>query len=161
VRRPTKKAILFFGLALGTGFTVSWIVMTFILGAPLRLYGFVNLFMVALLIAFLLVIWLDRPFELKLFQWPEPQPPPEHEEQEQAPVPQAETTEPEFVQSVPVAKDSMFPHELPSEHWGVDFGDSKQTYEGMALPIWLLAGWAAFIIWAVVYLVSGLPGAFR
>jgi len=159
VRRPTQKAILFFGLALGTGFTVSWIVMNFILGAPLRLYGFINLFMVALLIAILLMIWLDRPFELKLFEWPEPQAEPE--EKRQTPAPQVEPAETEMVQSARIVKGSMFPHELPSEHWDVDFGDSKQTYQGTALPIWLLAGWAAFIIWAVIYLVSGLPGAFR
>ena len=55
---------------------------------------------------------------------------------------------------------SEFPYEAQTEHWDVDFADSKQTYEGTALPIWLLAGWAAFIIWAVVYLISGLPGAF-
>jgi hypothetical protein len=161
VRRPTQKAILFFGLALGTGFTISWIVMNFILGAPLRLYGFVNLFAVALLIAILLMIWLDRPFELKLFVWPEPQSEAEAEEKRQTPAHPVDTAEAEMVPSAPVAKDSMFPHERPSEHWDVDFGDSKQTYEGTALPIWLLAGWATFIIWAVIYLVSGLPGAFR
>lgn len=159
MKRPTQKAILFFGLALGTGFTISWIVMNFILGAPLRLYGYVNLVMVALLIAILLMIWLDRPFELKLFEWPEPQA--EDEEQEQTPASQVEPAETEMMQSTQIVKGAMFPHELPSEHWDVDFGDSKQTYQGTALPIWLLAGWAAFIIWAVVYLVSGLPGAFR
>lgn len=54
----------------------------------------------------------------------------------------------------------LFPHEEPTEHWEVDFGDSKQVYQGTDLPIWLLAGWAAFIIWALVYLFSGLPTAF-
>jgi len=42
----------------------------------------------------------------------------------------------------------------------VDFGDGKQVYEGSSLPMWILAGWATFIIWAVVYLVAGLPTAF-
>jgi hypothetical protein len=54
----------------------------------------------------------------------------------------------------------MFPHEAPIEHWEADFGDSKQVYEGTALPLWLLAGWAVFILWAVVYLLFGLPTAF-
>lgn len=54
----------------------------------------------------------------------------------------------------------MFPHESPSDHWDVDFGDGKQVYEGAALPVWILAGWAAFILWAMVYLIFGLPTAF-
>ncbi len=160
MRRPTQRAILFFLLALGTGFTISWIMMNFLLGAPLRLYGYVNLTMVAVLIAVLLLIWLDRPFELKLFDWPEPKPQPEADRQRR-PAPEREPTEIEVVQSSQVVKGSMFPHEVPSEHWQVDYGDSKQTYQGTDLPIWLLAGWATFIIWAVVYLVTGLPGAFR
>ncbi len=55
----------------------------------------------------------------------------------------------------------LFPHEEPSEHWDVDFGDSKQVYQGSDLPIWILAGWAAFIIWGLIYLFSGLPTAFQ
>ena len=55
---------------------------------------------------------------------------------------------------------TLFPHEAPTEHWDIDYNDSKQSYQGTDLPIWLLAGWAAFIIWAVVYLISGLPTAF-
>jgi hypothetical protein len=55
---------------------------------------------------------------------------------------------------------SYFPYESQSEHWKVDFSDSSKVYEGTALPIWLLAGWAAFIIWAVLYLIAGLPTAF-
>jgi hypothetical protein len=51
---------------------------------------------------------------------------------------------------------ALFPHEVPSEHWDVDFGDSKQVYQGSDLPIWILAGWATFIIWALVYLYFGL-----
>ena len=160
MRRPTQRAILFFLLALGTGFTISWIMMNFLLGAPLRLYGYVNLTMVAALIAVLLLIWLDRPFELKLFDWPESKPQPEADRQRR-PAPERAPAEIEVVQSSQVVKGSMFPHEVPSEHWEIDYSDSKQTYQGADLPIWLLAGWATFIIWAVVYLVTGLPGAFR
>ena len=53
-----------------------------------------------------------------------------------------------------------FPHDAPLEHWDADFGDSKEVYEGTALPLWLLAGWAIFILWAVAYLAFGLPTAF-
>lgn len=51
---------------------------------------------------------------------------------------------------------AMFPHEVPTEHWNADFGNPKQVYQTSDLPIWILAGWAAFIIWAVVYLYAGL-----
>ena len=70
-----------------------------------------------------------------------------------------ETAAPE---AMPPAGDDryLFPHEAPGGHWEADFGDSKQVYEGTALPIWLLAGWAIFILWAVVYLLFGLPTAF-
>jgi hypothetical protein len=114
---------------------------------------------VALLIAVLLLIWLDRPFELKLFDWPEPQP--------KTDTPRRESGEPDSGQitalegtDVTVRQGAMFPHEAPSDHWNVDFGNGKQVYQGSDLPIWLLAGWATFIIWAVVYLVAGLPTAF-
>jgi hypothetical protein len=53
-------------------------------------------------------------------------------------------------------KGALFPHEVPSEHWDADFADSRQVYQGSALPIWLLAGWAIFIVWALVYLYFGL-----
>ena len=54
----------------------------------------------------------------------------------------------------------LFPHEAPSDHWNVDFGDGKKVYEGSALPVWILAGWAIFILWAMAYLILGLPTAF-
>lgn len=62
----------------------------------------------------------------------------------------ASTYQPRFVNG------ALFPHEVPSEHWDADFSDSKQVYQGTTLPLWLLAGWAAFIIWALVYLYYGL-----
>ena len=160
MRRPTRKAILFFFLALGTGYTISLGIMVGILNAELRLYGFANLTVVALLIAFVLLVWLDKPFELELFEWPEEKPKKEEETKSfispEARQPEEITT----VQATELIKGAIFPHEVPSEHWDVDFGDSKQVYEGADLPIWLLAGWAIFILWAVIYLVSGLPGAF-
>ena len=74
--------------------------------------------------------------------------------------PKAEPETPEPFQPDKEPSTSPFPHEKPSEHWDIDFSDSKQSYEGADLPVWILAGWAAFIIWAVVYLYSGLPTAF-
>lgn len=147
MRRPTRKAILFFFVTLIIGYAVSFGVMAGLLNTELRLYGFFNLSLVAFLIAFTLLVWLDKPLDLKLFQWPEATP--EFEEEQPA------TAKPG------ADPGTMFPHEVPSEHWQVDFGDPKQVYQGTDLPIWLLAGWAIFIIWAVVYLVSGLPGAFQ
>lgn len=159
MRRPTPKAILFFLLALGTGYTLSWIIMSGLLAAPLRLYGFANLSLVALLIAIVLLIWADKPFDLNLFEWPAEKT--TTPRTETPPAPQPDTGQATILQPPEVPKGAMFPHEVPSEHWNVDFGNSKQTYEGTDLPIWLLAGWATFIIWAVIYLVSGLPGSFN
>jgi hypothetical protein len=50
----------------------------------------------------------------------------------------------------------LFPHDIPSEHWDVDFSNSKETYQETDLPVWILAGWATFILWAIIYLFSGL-----
>ena len=66
-----------------------------------------------------------------------------------APVPE-DAYQPELIQG------GLFPHEVPSEHWQADFSDSRQVYQGSRLPVWLLAGWATFIIWALVYLYFGL-----
>ena len=158
MRRPTKRAILFFVLALGTGYTISLAIMFLLLDAPLRLYGFLNLSLVAFLIAGLLLVWLDKPFNLKLFEWPAEKP---EAKQKTIFKPEPETGEVTAIESIEVSRGAFFPHEIPSEHWNPDFGDSKQVYQGTELPIWLLAGWAAFIIWAVIYLVTGLPTAFQ
>lgn len=144
MRRPSQKAILFFVAALVAGYVISIGIMIGLLDTELRLYGLGNISLIAVLIAFVLLVWLDKPFELKLFEWPEERP-------EAKETPQSETSS---AQTRPA-----FPHEIPTEHWEADFADPKQVYEGTALPIWLLAGWAVFIIWAVVYLVSGLPTA--
>jgi hypothetical protein len=55
---------------------------------------------------------------------------------------------------------TLFPYEKATEHWDIDFNDTHQSYEGSDLPLWILAGWAMFILWAVIYLVAGLPTAF-
>lgn len=52
------------------------------------------------------------------------------------------------------------PYEPQSEHWDADFGNSKEVYQGTALPAWILAGWAIFIIWAIIYLTAGVRTTF-
>lgn len=156
MRQPTQKLVIFALVALGAGYAVSFVVMTFILDAPLRLYGFGNLTLVALLVAFLLIVWLDKPMDLGFFKWPAAKPKAEKKSAETvASHPQAGQEEPGLQIQIP--QGTMFPHETPSEHWDVNFGDGKQVYQGADLPLWILAGWAAFIIWAVIYLISGLP----
>lgn len=58
------------------------------------------------------------------------------------------------------AADAGFPYEAQSDHWDVDFSNSKEVYQGAALPVWILAGWAVFIIWAIIYLTAGARTAF-
>ncbi|NJN95993.1 MAG: hypothetical protein HC875_18735 [Anaerolineales bacterium] len=70
MRQPGKKLIITTLVSLLIGYGVSWFIMVGVLDAPLRLYGFGNLTSVALLVAFLLVIFLDGPLELRLFDWP-------------------------------------------------------------------------------------------
>jgi hypothetical protein len=156
MRQPTQKLIIFFLVALAAGYAVSFAVMTFILDTPLRLYGFGNLTLVALLVAGLLIVWLDKPLELGLFKWPVPKPKTEQKREETVegyiPINQED-----LGVQVPIPKGALFPHEIPADHWDVDFADNKQVYQGTDLPVWILAGWAAFIIWAVIYLISGLP----
>ncbi len=70
MRQPSKKLIITALVSLLIGYAVSWFIMAGVLDAPLRLYGFTNLTSVALLVAFLLLIFLDGPLQLKLFDWP-------------------------------------------------------------------------------------------
>ncbi len=73
---------------------------------------------------------------------------------------EAEQVEAEQAAGESAKKYTGFPHDVQVEHWDVDFSDGKQVYEGMALPVWILAGWAIFIIWAVVYLTAGVRTTF-
>ena len=63
-------------------------------------------------------------------------------------------------ESAAESTDFIFPYEPQSDHWDVNFGNSNEVYEGSDLPIWILAGWAIFIIWAVIYLIAGTRTAF-
>jgi hypothetical protein len=154
MRQPSLKLIMFFIVALLAGYAVSFALMALILQAPLYQYGFVNLTVVALLVAILLTVWLDKPLDLGLFKWPAPKP--KVEKKPVAPVQPAESASPDMTPQPQLLRGGLFPYEVPSEHWTVDFSDGEQVYQGADLPIWILAGWAVFIIWAVIYLFSGL-----
>ena len=174
MNRPKLKAIVFFLGTFGIGFAIGVLILpTFRI--PYTLYNFINVTAFAFLFAVVLTIWLDRPLDLELFKWPEkkpesetPQTPPQAAAASTPPAaePAAATTAEAETEAVPAASaaeasgEQMFPHETPSEHWNVDFTDSKQAYQGSDLPVWILAGWAIFIIWALVYLIAGLPTAF-
>ena len=169
MRRPTSKAIIVFIIALLAGYAISGFIMLFVLETEFRLYGFFYLTMVALLFAVLMMVWLDRPLGLDLFKWREAPPKPEPDPAVEAAAAAAgaaavASARAETAQAVSaydmgdISEGSAFPHVKPYEHWDADFSNPKEVYEGTALPIWILAGWAAFIIWAVLYLFSGLPG---
>jgi hypothetical protein len=167
MRQPTAKVIFFFLGVLGVGYAIGMPVMTGILQMPLNLVNFLNLSAFAFLFAVLMTIWLDRPLELDLFKWPEERPKAVQRRSEAAapPVVASPPVQPPGPAPTPdyyprVEPGKLFPHETPSDHWEVDFGDGHQVYQGSELPVWILAGWVVFIIWAIVYLVSGLPTAF-
>ncbi len=52
--------------------------------------------------------------------------------------------------------DTLFPYVDNKKHWDIDFNDTNQSYEGSALPAWVLAGFAIYIIWAATYLIVAL-----
>lgn len=72
MRRPSKRLIIAFLVSLLVGYGVSAAIMIGVLKAPLRLYGFGNLTYVALLVAIVLLIFLDSPLQLRTFDWPKP-----------------------------------------------------------------------------------------
>src|SRR5574342_512377 len=74
MRRPSQRLINAFLVTLLIGYGISWGIMTFILKAPFRLFGFNNLTVVALLVAALLLLFLDVPLKLGVFDWPRPDP---------------------------------------------------------------------------------------
>lgn len=158
-----QKSIIFFVLALLAGYAVSFGLMLGLLNAPLRLYGFWNLTLVAVLVAVLLVLWLDKPFELGIFKWPPSKPKDKDKGSDSKPesrMLRMQELQPGEAFGLPqqpqLRSGILFPHEIPGEHWEADFGDSKAVYQGADLPLWILAGWAVFIIWGIAYLVSGL-----
>lgn len=69
MRHPNGKLIFAFIISLLIGYVASWLIMSDILKTEYRLFGFGNLSMVALLVAFILLLIADSPFELGLFKW--------------------------------------------------------------------------------------------
>ena len=164
MNKPQAKAIFFFLGMVGVGYVIGIQVMT-ALGLGMSTGRFINLTILAIIFAVLMTIFFDKPFELELIKWPEKQPEEEIEAQvsdkgQPATTPHPKQGEGVEIEGPKLIKGALFPHEIPTPHWDVDFSNNKQTYEGSALPIWILAGWAVFIIWAIVYLVIGLPTAF-
>jgi hypothetical protein len=51
-------------------------------------------------------------------------------------------------------KGTIFPYVDNRDQWDIDFNDTKQSYEGSELPGWVLAGFAIYILWAIVYLIA-------
>lgn len=165
MKQPTQRAVFFFfgclimGYALLIPLLPAWQI-------PLGLNTLANLTIILLPVALLLLILFDKPLNLGLINWSArpaqvdkpatPLPPPQPIEASFSPA-QPEPQEATGGQILKIPLGSMFPHEPPSEHWEADFSDSKQVYQGTDLPVWILAGWAVFIVWAVIYLLSGLP----
>jgi hypothetical protein len=170
MNQPKLKAIVFFVGTLGVGFAIGVLLLP-TLRIPYTLYNFINVTAFAFLFAVVLTVWLDRPLDLELFRWPAQEPDaetpqevtatPAQPAEERVAVPAQADPEPVMDgQPSEIPSDQMFPYEQPTEHWNIDFADSKQTYQGSDLPVWILAGWAIFILWAVIYLIAGLPTAF-
>jgi hypothetical protein len=168
MRQPTAKAIVFFVGILAVGYALAIPVATGLLQLSINPTSFANITAFAILFAVLMTIWLDKPLELELIKWPEKRADQPKAMSQPQPVEPAATVSPleltptgtTNIPGLSIPPNALFPHEMPTDHWDVDFGDSKQVYQGADLPVWILAGWAIFIIWAVVYLISGLPTAF-
>lgn len=68
-RRFNWKLVIVFLINVAIGYAASWGIMANILDTELRVYGIINLSVVAFLIAFILTILLDRPLKLKTFDY--------------------------------------------------------------------------------------------
>lgn len=73
MRRPSKRFIVTFLVCLAAGYGISWGIMVGLLHTPYRLFGFTNLTIIALLVTFLLIVFLDTPLNLRTFDWPKPE----------------------------------------------------------------------------------------
>lgn len=79
MRRPSNRLIITSLISLAVGFAVSWAIMVFVLDTEFRLYGWIYLSSVAVFVAFLMVMFLDNPLQLGLFNWPKPEDQPQKE----------------------------------------------------------------------------------
>jgi len=69
MRRPSGRLITASLISLIVGYIVSWAIMVFVLDTTYRLYGFTYLSAVAVFVAFLIIIFLDNPLNLRAFDW--------------------------------------------------------------------------------------------
>jgi cytochrome c oxidase subunit 1 len=74
MRQPSNRLIIAALLSLVAGYVISWAIMVFVLQTSYRLYGFAYLSAVAFVTAILIVIFLDAPLNLRMFDWPKPEP---------------------------------------------------------------------------------------
>jgi hypothetical protein len=68
-KKLKPKAIIVFLINLVIGYAASWGIMSDLLETEFRVYGFANLSVVALLIAIMLMILLDRPLKLRILEY--------------------------------------------------------------------------------------------
>jgi cytochrome c oxidase subunit 1 len=74
MRHPSKRLVIASILSLIVGFALSWAIMVFVLETSFRLYGLTYFTSVAVLIAMLIIVFLDAPLKLGTFDWPKPEP---------------------------------------------------------------------------------------
>ncbi len=70
MRRPSLELLRTFLISLIAGFVISYIFMRLILQVTLRTYG-ATFWIIAILTAILLIFVLDKPLNLKVFEWPQ------------------------------------------------------------------------------------------
>ena len=71
MRRPSNRLIITFILSLIIGYAASYAMFAGLLASFYRLYGFTYLTFGAVLVAILLVVFLDGPLNLRTFEWGE------------------------------------------------------------------------------------------
>lgn len=69
------------------------------------------------------------------------------------PADQAKTSETDYGNEIP---GTYFPYVDNKQHWDIDYNDTKYSYEGSALPAWVLAGFAVYVLWSIIYLIVAL-----
>jgi cytochrome c oxidase subunit 1 len=74
MRHPSKRLVIASILSLIVGFALSWAIMVFVLETSFRLYGLTYFASVAVLIAMLIIVFLDAPLKLGTFDWPKAEP---------------------------------------------------------------------------------------
>ncbi len=73
MKRPTTRLTITTIASLLVGFFISWAIMVFVLETEFRLYGWTYLGSVAVFFAFLFLLFLDKPLNLRLYDWSTPE----------------------------------------------------------------------------------------